>query len=303
MQRQEREGGFALVLVIFLTAVISLLAVILTMSIRSHLRLATNTVQMAQAEAIADAGVQLAVLSLVSANPSIDKAARFPIDGQPVSCFVDDTTTLTLQVQDASGRVNLNLAGDRLLLALFIGLGVSPDDASRYADAIIDYRDADSDRRPAGAERPEYEAAGRPDGPKNAPFDTVEELGRVLGMDPSMIALSLPHLTVHSQTAGLDPRVTSPELAQILARGVERLPARSGPQVSGAGPLPAEFVTGSPRRVFLVLSTAQLAGGTVFSRQTVLELQSTRAAVPVLKLWSRGAAVPSGDAVSGSSSC
>ncbi len=287
--QRKRDEGFALLLVIFLTALIALLAVGLTVSVRSHVRLAANTIRSAEAEALADAGVQLAVLSLISGSRSPATPSRFPIDGQPVSCRVDGGATLTLRIQDASGRVNPNLAGDRLLLALFIGLGATRESASRYADTIIDYRDTDSDRRPNGAEQPEYEAAGRPSGPKNASFDTVEELGRVLGMDPSMVAAALPFLTVHSQTAGLDPRTTSQQLAGILARGVEQLPPRAAAAgLRPAGLLPSEFITGSPRRVFLVTSEARLTGGSAFARETVLELQSTRSAVPVFKIWSRG---------------
>lgn len=280
------DQGFALVVVIFITALLAMLAIGLTVALRSHLRLAAITVRSAKAEAAADAGVQLAVLSLV-AGSTVREKRRFPVNGQPSSCTMNLDTTLTLRIQDTSGRVSLNLAGERLLMALFIGLGASTSDASRATDLIIDYRDADHDRRPNGAESPDYQAAGRP-GPKNGPFDTVEELGRVLGLNGALVAAALPHLSVHSQTAGVDLRSVSPELTQILTRGLEQLPTRGGNAVIALGALPTEFLTGSPERVFHVSSQAQLADGTVFVRQAVLELQSTRTSVPVFKSWSRG---------------
>ena len=284
-----RDRGFVLILVIFVAALLALLAAIFSTSVRSHLRLAAGAIQGAKSEAIADAGVQLAILALVAGPQGSGRVRRFPIDGSPVSCAIDEQSRVTLRIQDAGGRISLNLAGERLLLALFIGLGASREAASRATDLIIDYRDADSNRRLNGAERPEYEAAGRPQGPKNGPFDTIEELNQVLALDPALIAAALPHVTVHSQTAGLDPRAVLPELAALLSRGVAELPSRPGPGAE-TGVIASEFVIGSPQRVFLVASEGQLETGAVFVRETVVELQSTRAAIPAFKMWKRGVA-------------
>ena len=276
--------GFVLILVIWITALLALFALSFASSVQSHLRLTANSVQSAKAEALADAGVELAALSLL-AGPN-DR--RFPVDGSAHACLKDGVGVVTLRIQDSGGKVSINLANERLLQALFLGLGASRELASRYTDVIIDYRDADSNRRPNGAELPEYLEAGRALGPKNAPFDTIEELNQVLGLDPAMIALITPHVTVHSQTAGLDPRTASPELGQILSRGIEQLPARASPQTVSNSPVPSEFVNGSPQRVFLVASEGRLENGARFVRETVMELQSTRAATPIYKIWKRG---------------
>ena len=289
-QRSRTDRGFTLIIVLWLTALLALLAAGFSLAVRSHLRLAANATQSAKAEAAADAGVQLAALSLIAGRQSGAQSRRFPIDGTAQSCALDGQASLTIQVQDAGGRININLANERLLQALFIGLGASRERASSATDAIIDYRDADSDRRPNGAEKPEYLAAGRPLGPKNAPFDTIEELNQVLGLDPEMIARASPFITVHSQTAGLDPRGAKPELAALLARGAAELPAKPGPASSIASGLPAEFVVGSPQRVFHVRSQARLPAGAVYVRETVVELPSSSAAMPVFKMWKRGVA-------------
>lgn len=289
-QRSAPAEGFILIVVLWIMALLALLAAGFSATVRSHLRLAANAVQAAKAEAAADAGVQLASLALTGGRETSLQARRFAIDGRAQSCALDERASLTIRVQDAGGRINVNLANERLLQALFIGLGASRETASRYTDRIIDYRDTDSDRRPNGAEKPEYVAAGRPLGPKNAPFDTIEELDQVLGLDPAMIALAVPHITVHSQTAGIDPRAVRPELSELLVRGVTELPARTGPLLSSTFALPAEFAVGSPQRVFHVISRAQLAAGAVFVREAVVEVPSNAAAVPVFKMWKRGAA-------------
>lgn len=282
------DRGFVLILVIWLTALLALLAVGFAAAVQSNLRLTSSAIQSAKAEAAADSGIQLAVLSLVSgAAPA---ARRFAFDGTKVACAIDDQSWLAIKVQDSGGRISLNLANERLLQALFLGLGATLDAASRATDSIIDYRDADSDRRPNGAEKPEYDAAGRPLGPKNGPFDTIEELNQVLGLEPEMVAKMTPFVTVHSQTAGIDPRAATNELAELLARGVQQLPARSGPGALATDPgaLPAEFVIGSPQRVLFVTSESHLKSGAAFVRETVVELQSTRDGVPAVKMWKRG---------------
>ena len=284
------DRGFILILVIWFTALIALLAIGFTSAVQSHLRLTSGALQGAKAEALADAGVELAVLSLLTGGPD----RRFPINGLPVSCSVEGLGVVTLRVRDAGGRVSLNLASERMLQALFIGLGANRETASRATDLILDYRDTDSNRRPNGAELPEYVDAGRPLGPKNGPFDTTDELNQVLGLDPALIALAAPHITVHSQTAGLDPRTTSPELAAIITRGAEQLPPLAVGAGNPGGPVPAEFVNGSPQKVFWIESTAQLGNGAVFARETVAELQSGRDALPIYKMWKRGVSQPPG---------
>ena len=56
--------------------------------------------------------------------------------------------------------------------------------------------------RPNGAEEAAYRAAGLPWGPKNAPFETVEELQQVLGMTADIYKRVAPSLTTYSGEAG-----------------------------------------------------------------------------------------------------
>ena len=282
--KRGSDRGFVLIVVIWFAALLALLAVGFSSAVRANLRLTSSAVQGAKAEALADAGVELAVLSLMAGGPE----RRFPIDGSLRLCSMRGLGVVGLRIQDTGGRVSLNLASERMLQALFIGLGAERDAASTMSDTILDYRDADSNRRPNGAENPEYLAAGRALGPKNAPFDTVEELNQVLGIDPARVALAMPHLTVHSQTAGLDPRTATRELAAILSRGGDQLPARIGPATALSAGMPAEFITNSPQKVFWVASEARLENGALFVREAVVELQSTRTATPLYKMWKRG---------------
>jgi len=82
--------------------------------------------------------------------------------------------------EDENGRVNLNTAAPEVLVAL-------PGMDEALAAAIVDWRDADEDVTPQGAETTDYLGLGTPYRPRNAPFETVEELLLVRGVTPALL--------------------------------------------------------------------------------------------------------------------
>lgn len=145
---------------------------------------------------------------------------------------------LTVTIVDESGKLDLNQADAALLGALFEAAGSEPQAAARLAGAILDWRDVDPLTQPGGgAEDPDYAAAGRPYGAKDALFESVAEVEQVLGMTPALYARVEPYLTVYSgrtlpdetfapgmvlQAMGLDAdRV----LAERLARAADGMPS------------------------------------------------------------------------------
>jgi general secretion pathway protein K len=284
------EGGFILVIVIWLALLLALFANSFTASTRSHLRLTASLVGNAQAEALADAGVNLAMLTLSENSQAVvaGQAGRIAVGGMAYTCAIEGHGSVRIVVQDEGGLVNINRAGTRLLAALFAGLGASPEAASRYADAIADYRDLDDDRRPNGAEKAEYEAAGRPSWPKNSSFDLNEELDQVLGFDRALAAAARPYISVHSSTAGVDPLSVPADLARIIARGAAALDGAASLKSGFEHELPAEFAGASSRRVFRVTSTAVTTAGAAFVREAVVDLQSPSIGIPWLRMWRIG---------------
>jgi type II secretory pathway component PulK len=83
--------------------------------------------------------------------------------------------------EDESGKINLNTATRDMLLAL------SPRMTEEIADAILDWRDGDSKPGPAGAEDSYYLTLAPPYRCKNAPFESVEELLLVRGVDAMLL--------------------------------------------------------------------------------------------------------------------
>ncbi len=89
-----------------------------------------------------------------------------------------------VDIQDESGKINLNMASMEQLRALAEAAGISKEDADIIVDSIMDWRDADKLFRINGAEDEYYQALDPPYKAKNGRFDTVEELMMVKGVTP-----------------------------------------------------------------------------------------------------------------------
>lgn len=278
VNRRGRNGGFALVMVIFICALLSLAVLSFAQSMRTHVRIAANAVANAQAESLADGGVELAIADVLRRMRRGDRAV---LDGAPFSCSMPGGDVLTLEVRDEAGRVDINAAREPILTALLTGLGTEPDRARRLADAIIDFRDADSELRPFGAEAEQYRASGRPGEPKNAAFDVVEELGSVLGMTRPDWDRLQPFVTVRSGQEGVDPKAARTELAALLRLGQEG--ASLAGQATGGDSIPRDFVVASARQAFSIRSTIRTLSGVTFAREAVVRLLPQRPSRPAVE--------------------
>jgi len=97
---------------------------------------------------------------------------------------------------DPRAKININVADEGQLRKFFVALGISDDRALPLAHAVLDWRDPDEVRRRHGAERPTYTRARQLAGPKNAPFDSVEELIEVYGVDMELYDRAVGFVTV-----------------------------------------------------------------------------------------------------------
>lgn len=302
VRRDEgRDRGFILIVVISALGVLALVAASFAQITSSHVRTAASAVQSAGAEALADAGVQLAILDLVAGQPADAPRRRFALDGTAQACEANEGNVLVISVQDEAGKVDVNSADERLIRALFAALAVPASAAA--TDALLDFRDADGDRRPQGAERAEYVAAGR-QGPKNAKLNVVDEMEQVLGLSAADVARLRPHVTVYSGQSRIVPSLASATLASLLSRqSASTLPAEPSATKEPATKEPAtkedaefesllrqvprEFAGGSGGRYFSVRSEAH-AGRAIFVREAIVELGTSRARPYVLHRWYRG---------------
>jgi general secretion pathway protein K len=293
------ERGFVLLVVLSVLGLLALVVATFAHVARTHVRAAAASVESGRAEALADAGVNMAILDAIAARETDKANRRFLLDATPATCGLEgEAGTLTIVVQDEAGKVDLNIGSESILRALVFGAGVKGGEAA--VDAILDFRDSDDDRRASGAERADYRAAGRSHGPKNAAFLVVEELASVLGLTQADVDRLRPFATVYSGQTGVDPNVASSALIDVLARGVQdggALAFKSTPDgdggakftLGGGAPLPEELIAASVRKAFSVRSQVRTPGGVVFVREAVVELTASRSMPYVVRRWSRGA--------------
>jgi general secretion pathway protein K len=205
------ERGIVLVVVLWIVALLSIMAASFGSSIRTETVLATSQVERARAHALAEAGVAYAVTHILS--PSA--LQEWPLDGTPRE-WRFGLGRVRIAITGAGGTVDLNRGNRELLGALLASAGVEEDKLDSLLDAIEDWRDNDELRSLNGAESDDYRAAGLDFGPKNGPFERVEELQQVLGMTPGIYQQIQSELTVHSRLPGIDPAMASAKLLGVI---------------------------------------------------------------------------------------
>jgi len=188
------ERGIALVIVLWMLALMTILALAYSGMTRTESLLSHNMIHSAQARAQAESGIWLAVNDLLKRV----KSRQFPADSSPVVIHSTQTDNLTISIQDESGKIDLNKASQQLLLGLIKSAGIDHDQSTRLVDAILDWRDRDSLTRVNGAEDQQYESMGYPYGAKDGTFNSIGELMQIRGMTPSLYKKLKPLITVHS---------------------------------------------------------------------------------------------------------
>jgi general secretion pathway protein K len=174
-------------------------------------------VQAAQARALAEAGVWLAVKGLLQPTT----AQLWQTDGSLETVPYDDSV-IYIQVQDEAGKIDLNTAQREILLGLLQSTNISGDQAESITSAILDWRDRDNLIRIKGAEDPDYQVANLDYDAKDGPFNSIEELRRVLGMTEAIFKKIRPALTIHSHLPGINPLVAVRE-ALLALPGIETM--------------------------------------------------------------------------------
>ncbi|OYU74980.1 MAG: hypothetical protein CFE32_15985 [Alphaproteobacteria bacterium PA3] len=205
------EAGFVLPAV-----VVSILALaIIVAGIVTAGRAAHQTYLAARAETEAKLGLESA-LAIVQAGLITDPR-NWPPRPTPYVLALDGKR-FQVQLQAASGLVDLNSSEPRTLEQLFLLAGADLQNAQKLADRIADWRDPDELSRSFGAERDVYVDAGLLP-PRNGPFRDVAELTRVLGVTPDLSTCLKPFLTVDSGLP-LPQRAFAPEaLSALVGKG------------------------------------------------------------------------------------
>ena len=208
-------SGYALIIVLWTLVLIAFVIAHLSAMGRGEIRISGNLLANAAARAAADGAINEAIFNL--SNPQQDQ--RWPIDGNPHLVTIGNSR-VTIRLQDEAWWINPNSASPALFAALLHVTGVAPQAARSLAAAVAEWVGSAGATRPQNAILADYQAAGLDYGPPGEPLETLNELGRVVGMTPAILAAIRPHLTLFGppqpSPATLDP-VVAAALAEVAA--------------------------------------------------------------------------------------
>ena len=194
------QSGIALVMVLWILLLVTISTSAYTLMARMDQLEAHTVLWGTRARMGAEAGVNLAILSL--RDP--DETTRWIPDGRSYELWFQDMR-LELRITDERGKLDINSASELTLQQFFSGNGMEPDQAEYVAAAVHDWIDADDIERANGAEAETYISYGLGVGPGNRRFVMVEELLQVLGMSWESYQILEPGLTVYSEANEPDP--------------------------------------------------------------------------------------------------
>jgi len=203
--------GVALMAVLWLIAILALACMTALRVISFDMELATAKIHGSRARQIAEMGIA------VGSNPVVKRSDPLlrRMDG-------DSGEGFEVRVVSEGGRFNINailLSEDKVLLSsIFSNWGLDIEQSQEVVDALSDWVDTDDNVSLNGAEKKDYESAGRINQPFNRPFYDLSEVRLVRGMD--LIEAMRPDwrewFTIWSG-GGLDLNEASPELIAAAA--------------------------------------------------------------------------------------
>ena len=230
--RADRQRGIVLVVVLWLVVLITVIGSSHARNMRIETTLAFNHVGTAKARALAEAGINRAIMELFVSNTD----TRWPLNGTARQIQLD-SGRVNIAIRDASGLLDLNTGDPAQLEAVLEAAGTEEATRLRLVDAILDWRDKDSLRRLHGAEDNDYRHAGLDWGARDGLFASVDELRYVLDMTHELFERLAPYLTVHSGQSAVNLKYAPPWLFSALtSRELEGTESLAGRDTQPAGP-------------------------------------------------------------------
>lgn len=210
-KRGSRRDGFILIATLVVLALLSGLVATLSLGLRSGIDNAALATDALIADALMQAGTEMAGYQLFAL-----KRPRDAIDGEEIRL---DGGAVTVFVRSEAGKVDLNGSDAALLAAAYRAAGLvgtfelSPEG---FAARVEDWRDVDDEEGEGGAEAPTYAMAGVGFAPRNGAFHSVDDLRWVLGLQARDISALRPFLTTYNPAGLLDVLEAPPALIRNL---------------------------------------------------------------------------------------
>jgi|SRR6185312_6922925 len=275
------QRGTALLLVLWVTMLLSALLIGVAAASRSQSQASLYGTERVRAELAAEAGLAHAVAGLRAP----DLRGQWVPDGRKYR-FDFDGAKVVVQVVDVSGLVDLNASPSNLLGDLFEAAGLDRTRADQLANTMVDWR----------GDSPNGQGGGLPSASRNrggnvqprGPFRAIEQLARLPGMNADLFSRVESAVTVFSGRNFPDASYASPlPLAALKGTGenqaramVEQRRTRAAQRGAGngstfGGVANGPLVAGYGGVVERVFSTATMPDGTRVGLDVTLRLALT----------------------------
>jgi general secretion pathway protein K len=205
------QKGFALVLVLWLIALLTIIAASFSTHSKVETRLTGNSIDALHSRLLAQSAVNRAILELMVSDP----AQRWNSNGQ-VYPIETDQGRVKLSIRNSSGLLDLNRAPREQLVKLFALIAEDELDREALADRLKDWRDSDDLRHLNGAEDADYRSAGYPYTTAGRDLVSIDELAYVLGFDAAKVERLRPYVTLYSDRDNVDTRYAPEKLLSLL---------------------------------------------------------------------------------------
>jgi general secretion pathway protein K len=206
-----QQKGVALVLVLWVLSLLIVMAGSFALSMRRETSIVSTIKNNAQAMSVAESVISIAEMMLL--NPDLNRAWR--ADGR-VYELIALNAKVRIQLTSEGGKIDINKADQRLLQGLMAHAPIDEGQQNKIVGAILDWRDNDDLVNLNGAEKDEYQEAGLNYLPANKPFQSIEELQLLLGMDKDVFLWIEPLVTVYSGQAQINLQMASKEVLQVI---------------------------------------------------------------------------------------
>ncbi len=183
------QRGSILIMVLWVIALLTMIAGYFSMEARLRGNMGYSAWNLLRSRIEVESILNLASLYVapVDQKENEDKDQFLVADGSRYKVDIDGRQ-VEFRLEDERGKVDINKVSQEVLEKILDAVlqDQGKDTATHLADAIMDWRDNDDDRRPGGAEKDYYQSLSPAYKPSNSKFLLLEQLLLVKGMDPKI---------------------------------------------------------------------------------------------------------------------
>lgn len=229
MTGRAGERGAALVVTLLFAAGMAAAAVAFLEARRNDGMAMRAQVQAVKAEAMLEAALQQTAALIAN------RSERQVIPAQLTWSF--GATQVRVVIESEAGKIDLNSAEESLLQGLPLALGLNDEQATAFAQTILDWRDENSEKHNSGAEDRDYDLDREgSSGAGDRPFAHPAELRYLPAVDPATWQRVASLVTIYSGSASPNRNKASEPVrrAMAIARGLaSESEAAQEPEASG----------------------------------------------------------------------